>query len=166
MKRAGTSLMEMLVVIALLGAVMVMGGQIVSALFRFQQQLHSDFDQRRTVQRLATQWRKDAHAAREAQLVKDSQIDFTLTDGKEVEYVVDGWQIHRHVRKGDIVAHRETFRLPRRSVIRLEIETLTESGRHLARIAIGASGASPRSEPAPLSAVIDAAVGINQEVSR
>ena|SRR5688572_2243455 len=161
MKRRGFSLLEMMVVIALLGVVMAIGGQVLTALFRLQRQSLADIDQRRTLSALAMRLREDAHAASEARLVDAEKLQLVGSGGQITEYAVEESQLHSRVLRGDVVERRESFRLPRTSALKLEIERSDGIDGRLVRIVVEPSGVVSRLEPAALSAVIEAAVGIS-----
>ena len=160
MKRRGFSLLELMVVVALLGVVMAIGGQVLTALFRLQRQSLADIDQRRTLSALALRLREDAHAASESRLVDATKLQLVGGGGQVIEYAIEGSQIDCRVLQGDQIVRRESFRLPRTSVLNLEIDSGSANGR-LVRVVVQPSGITSRLEPAALPAVIEAAVGIS-----
>lgn len=163
MNRRGFSLLELMVVIALLGVVMAIGGQVLTALFRLQRQALADIDQRRTLSALAMRLREDAHAAKEARLIDEAKLELVGSSGQITEYAVEGSQVDCRVLRGDVVERRETFRLPRTSALKLEIDADPDADGRLVRIVVEPSGVTSRLEPATLPAVIEAAVGISAE---
>ena len=160
MKRRGFSLLELMVVVALLGVVMAIGGQVLTALFRLQRQSLADIDQRRTLAALATRLREDAHAALESRLVDSAKLQLIGSGGLIMEYAIEGSRIDCRVLRGDQIVRRESFRLPRTSALALEVDAGSEVDGSLVRVVVKPSGITSRLEPAPLPAVIEAAVGI------
>ena len=115
-QRRGYSLVEMLVVMTLMAVVMSSIALVLHGLHRAERRLHDDVDFDRTLQRLATQFRVDAHAARGAGEIADdddsqSALTLEMPDEKTVTYSIEPGGVRRLVRQGENTIHREWFAL-------------------------------------------------------
>ena len=120
-QRRGYSLIEMLVVMTLMAVVMSSITLVLHGLQRAERRLHDDADFDRTLHRLATQFRADAHAARGAGEIADdddsqSALTLEMPDEKTVTYSIEPGGVRRLVRQGENTMHREWFALAGRSV--------------------------------------------------
>ena len=110
-KRPAFTLIEMLVVIAILSVVLMLSAATLIALFRVERQFAADMAHDRSIARLASQLRADAHSAVSAKA--NGACEFELSDGRSVRYAFASPAISREVRRGDQLEHRDSFVLAR-----------------------------------------------------
>ena len=118
-RRQAYTLVEMIVAIGLTAVTLSVTAMTMHSLHRAEHRIRDDFQQQRTLKRLATQLRQDAHEASTALVMNDQdpnnpaarQITLAMSDGKSVRYAVHTDRIERDVLKESSVQHRETFRL-------------------------------------------------------
>lgn len=107
-RRRGKSLIEMLVVMAVLSVVLTITGHLLAAMMRADNRSRDAVADRAMRQRFVQQFRADAHAARSARLLDDRPgepgIVLLIADAKPVEYRATYDRVARIVGEGD-VAH-------------------------------------------------------------
>lgn len=113
----GTSLIEVLVVITLVGMVL----SSVVALFQFssrnERKTRQSLQYSLTQQRLAKQFRLEAHQAVDAQLIPATEpssggISFQRSTGEIAQFVDGGDKIRYEVHRGSERLHHDTFAIP------------------------------------------------------
>lgn len=111
--RAGYSLIELSVVIAILSGMLVSIGGMLMHLQRVDLAQRREFDLQRTLSRLEVQFRQDIRSATTAELAADqSQLSATSVDGQTIVYRIVEQQLERQVlRNGDSV-HHDAYLLP------------------------------------------------------
>jgi hypothetical protein len=109
--RRGKTLIEVAVIVAMTGVALSLATTTLVSLFRIERQLRADTAYDLTQRRLASRWRADVHAAVAAKADGDCQL--TLPDGRYIHYAFSTPVIHREVRRGDQIEHRDAFVLPR-----------------------------------------------------
>lgn len=132
-ERAGKSLIEVVVVIALLGAVMVPTVRMIHGLMRSEREGARSLALSTSAARLSREFRRDVHSAVETEIVspnagRPEELRLTQSDGETVVYAATDGGIERLVkseRDGDSnVLSRERYRLP---AGRTRFETSAES---------------------------------------
>ncbi len=131
-RRNGYTLVECLVVIALIGTAMTTVAVAMSGMHRAGQRVRAETAVEMDLQRFAVQLRADAHEALSAEQ-EDGDDDkgsaptlrLTLRDDETVRYTVGEETVQRERRRGDERVHRETYRLPQAYTAHWELE---ESG--------------------------------------
>lgn len=111
MKRRGTSLLEITVAIALLAVFISASGALLTTLFRMQRSMSAALQEQTIRARLGVQLRADAHAAASATCDDEQSCELAQAAGKTIRYRVAEKAIHREVRNGDVVEHREEYSL-------------------------------------------------------
>jgi Tfp pilus assembly protein FimT len=111
--RSGTTLIELLVLIAATSVILSLATAAFVTLFRSERQIRDDTAQAQTLARLSSRWRADVHAAVSAKV--DKACELTWPDGRTVHYAFEAPRISREVRRGQKVEHRDSFTLPSRS---------------------------------------------------
>ncbi len=128
-KRPAYSLVEMMVVIALMGVVASIAAVCLHGLYRVDRGAREDFERRRTMVRLSVQFRSDAHLASEATVDAGSDetraIVFTQPPDRTIEYRAESNGIKRIVHQSQQIVHQDVFRLPGVREIRLETDAST-----------------------------------------
>ncbi len=116
--RQGHTLIECMVAIVLLGATLATVSVAISGVYRCRQRVGEESATELDLQRFAAQLRADAHRAVSVKKEKPDDsgeavntLLLTLTDGRSVEYTVEGRYVERVLRQGDRSRHRETYRL-------------------------------------------------------
>jgi hypothetical protein len=117
-QRHAYSLVEMVVAIGLTAVILSVTAMTMHSLHRAEHRMRGDFQQQRTLKRLVTQLRQDAHAASSASVAKGQdantpaqQVTLEMPDGKAIRYAVHTNRFEREVLEKSNVEHRETFRL-------------------------------------------------------
>jgi prepilin-type N-terminal cleavage/methylation domain-containing protein len=115
-RRRGYSLLEVLVVIALLGVLISATGVCLHGVYRVYLQTRDAVAHASAVDRLVLQFRADAHAAVKASVQQgegDSPpgIVFVDLDGRETEYRQRELYVVRTVTRDGEVVHQDGFRL-------------------------------------------------------
>lgn len=158
---AGKSLIEMLVMISILSIIMGLSATTLASLFRLRYTITRDTEQARSIDRLATRLRADAHEAVSAVVAEDCVLK--LTDGRSIRYSFTAPRISREVREKkqdrEEVVHRDSFSVPRRSLVAFQSEK-TGAG-SLIRIVIEPENTKLPPRELPRTARIEAAVGIH-----
>lgn len=128
-KRPAYSLVEMMVVIALLGVVASIAAVCLHGLYRVDRGAREDCERRRSMVRLSVQFRSDAHLATEAAVGvggdETRAIVFTQPPDRTIEYRAESNGIKRIVRQSQKIVHQDVFRLPGVRKIRLETNVST-----------------------------------------
>lgn len=118
----GITLVELLVVITLVAVIISAVATCLHSMYRADRRTRESMAGQSALGRLSLQFRADAHAAADA-VVKGqaaegpSSIVFSRSTGETVEYRLDRTDVLRIVRKNEKVAHRDAFRLPRRTQV-------------------------------------------------
>ena len=131
MKRTarGITLLELLVVIALVGVIMSAVATCLHSMYRANRRTRESMAGRSALVRLSQRFRADAHSAVDV-VVKDQataeppSIVFSRPAGETIEYRFEQPDVQRIVRKYVKDAHRDAFRLPRRT----QVEWQTAAG--------------------------------------
>lgn len=114
-RRRGKSLIEMLVVMAVLSVVLTVTGHLLAAMMRVDNRSRDAVADRAMRQRFVQQFRADAHAARSARLLDDRLgepgIVFLIPNAKPVEYRATYDRIVRIVGDGDVTHAADRLRL-------------------------------------------------------
>ena len=110
-KRAGWTLVELMVVIALMTLLLSTSAILLTSLFRSQQSLANGLENQSIRARLGVQLRSDAHGATSAKCDSPQSCDFVLPSGEIVHYEMIEAALHRELRKADAVTQRETYPL-------------------------------------------------------
>ena len=117
-RRQAYTLVEMVVAIGLTAVILSVTAMTMHSLHRAEHRMRGDAQQQRTLKRLVTQLRQDAHAASSASIAKGQdadtpaqQITLEMPDGKAIRYAVHTNRFEREVFEESNVEHRETFRL-------------------------------------------------------
>ena len=114
-RRAGVSIVEMLIVIAITAMLISMTGVCLHGFYRSHARLGGNLERGAAVDRLFLQLRTDAHAAKRAAIVDEASsksLVLTAPDGTETHYAGSNGDVSRVVRQGDSIIHRDMFRLP------------------------------------------------------
>ncbi len=116
----GITLVELLVVITLVAVIISAVATCLHSMYRADRRTRESMAGRSTLGRLSLRFRADAHASLDAVVEgqppnEPSSIIFSRSTGETVEYRFDPTDVLRIVRKDEKVAHRDAFRLPRRT---------------------------------------------------
>ena len=111
MKRRGSTLVEMMVVVTLMGLVLTISSALITGLFRMQRLLQADREQEQRLQRIDIRLRDDAHAARALNLPQTTVCE--LSQGKQtIRYEILPEEIRRERQLSGKIVHRDSFLLP------------------------------------------------------
>jgi len=124
-KARGIALVELLVVIALVSVIISAVAICLHGMYRANQRTRESMAGRTAISRLSLGFRADAHAAAAAAVdaktsKKPASIVFSQPAGRTVGYRFERSRVLRVVRQDGEVAHRDAFRLPRRTEIQWE----------------------------------------------
>ena len=116
-RRRGYSLIEMLVAMTLVATTLSTIGLVLHSLHRAERRLRDDVDFERTVNRLATQLRTDAHNAQGGEFAAVAANatharTFASSSEQTVTYSIEPGGVERRVRRGAALQHREWFAIP------------------------------------------------------
>ena len=115
--RRGTTQIEMLVIISVCSVVMGASGVLLHGMYRAGKESRLAIEAGAAVARLSLQFRRDAHAAAEAKLLKEANdkaagLAFRGPFQPTIEYRQQGRAIVRTAKQGDKVVHLDSFGLP------------------------------------------------------
>ncbi len=115
--RCGYTLIEMMLVITVIGALSVMGAVLIGLLMSAESRSTEGAVVQSTLSRLGRQLRADAHAAVSADVaaasdVENARLNLKLADGRSIRYVASEGQIVREVDRESERPAREAFLLP------------------------------------------------------
>lgn len=128
-RRAGYSLIELLVVLTLLGFVL---GAVTVSLHGFQRaqfKAREEFDRRSAIDQFVERFRTDAHSARSAEIVSGGNetgrtlLRFVQTDSSSVEYSLLGQSLLRTRFEGGSPVQQDSFALESDSETRFDIDS-------------------------------------------
>ena len=116
-RRAGISLTQMLVVIALTSIITTAAISIIITMLRLEGRTMQVWMTQKTLLQLGDDFRDDAHAAQSAEISTQNQTTTLIfrngvADAKSVAYVATDSQIIRRETDGDKLLRTETYRLP------------------------------------------------------
>ncbi len=144
-KRRGHSLIELLVVIAATTTLLGIGLGILHMLMRLEGGSRKEVGQRVAMGRLAVQFRRDVHAARQLTNStesgdKDEQPawQLSLDADRVVEYRVGPEELVRTERTGDEIVHQESFSLPEE--VTVSIDRVDEAAPGIVRLRVTLHG--------------------------
>lgn len=110
MNRRGKSLVELLVVISMLGAILGTTGTIIHRLMRAERAVENDLQRNRTITALAEQFRSDAHAATRAEVTDDGHgLTLTLSTAT-VTYSLSPHGVRRSSQIADYGPQQQEYR--------------------------------------------------------
>ncbi len=132
--RFGTSLVEIMVVIATMGVVLGTTATTLHRIYRVDADVRAEVHQMMSVSDLAARFRQDAHAAIASTASQENRLVFELVGGQTVEYRFANNAIQRTKRHGEQVLHRRSFRMLDESQGNFRV--IESSGRHRAALAI------------------------------
>lgn len=117
LNRRGTTLIELLVVISVCSVVMSASGVLLHSMYRADKEGRLAIENGSVVARLSLQFRRDAHAASVAELLKEANGDAAVLVFRgpfqpAVEYRLQGRAIVRTAKQADKVVHMDSFALP------------------------------------------------------
>jgi len=114
--RTGTTLVELLAVLAISGMLLAASTSAMAILFQAQRGFHRNLDHQRAVQRFADRLRNDAHNASSAQILQTDTIaqivELQFEADETVRYAHTESGIEREVHRDETIVHRDLFRLP------------------------------------------------------
>ena len=149
--RRGNSLIEMMVVVALLGVMISATGVCLHGVYRVDQQTRQAVAHASAVDRLLLQFRADAHAAVRASVQQGEgesppAIVFAELDGRKTEYRQQRNHIIRTVTRSGKLVHGEGYLLRRGSVAAWRVEGQSPAVASLDITPAATPGSSARQE--------------------
>jgi len=137
-RKAGFTLVEMLLVISLSSIVLCTVGVIFFGLHSAQRALGEHQTSIDNIARLAEQFRDDVHSAASAQITPAAEsaannesphdiLKLSQADNKTIDYEFEGNDVTRVVRTGDQVMGRESYALPERSQVQWQLDDVASS---------------------------------------
>jgi type II secretory pathway pseudopilin PulG len=114
--RCGTTLVELLVVIALSSFVLVTSAVVLQTMYQVDSQIRDDVALYASLSRLSIRLREDVHAANGPHLAsaantQDAKLVLSTSDTQVTTYEILPGEITRTVQDEDQVIHRDSFRL-------------------------------------------------------
>jgi prepilin-type N-terminal cleavage/methylation domain-containing protein len=127
-RRRGYTLIEILVVLATSGALLAVGLGVLHLLVRLEHDARDEVRQQTTLDHLADQFRRDAHAAVRLAGLEAPQRDdpprgwqFSLGESRAVQYRAERGELVRTESVGDDVIRRESFVVPAEATVSIEL---------------------------------------------
>lgn len=116
-RRAGVSLTQMMVVIALTGVITTAAISVVITMLRLEDRTLQVWMTQQTLLQLSEDFREDAHAAQSAEMTTQNAAPALIfrsasAAAKSVTYLATQGQIVRRETDGDKLLRTETYRLP------------------------------------------------------
>ena len=112
----GSSLIEVLVAMSILGAIWATLALALHTLYRADAKLRDELNQANSLDRFVTRLRLDAHDSITAAITSDGDVATTMTlsngEARSIQYSISNDGIERLVRDGDTIKHRESYHLP------------------------------------------------------
>ncbi len=161
-RRTGKTLLEMVVIISIMGLVIGMSATGLATLFRLRQQLTRDSEQARSLARLGTRLRLDAHEA--AGVAMDEGCLLTFPDGRTILYSINAPNIVRELKRDGAVVHRDRFLLARSAAAEFSVEGGSANG--LVRLHIRPIEVRGRKSEMPRTTTIEAVIGLNRALAQ
>jgi Tfp pilus assembly protein FimT len=113
-RRAGITLIELVVVISTLAVLMSFATVLMGLLFRADHAGQDALAGQLSIARLGRQFRADAHETLTVETAQDNTgaLELTLKDGRRVNWTAAGGAVTRIARRNDAVLTRESYALP------------------------------------------------------
>lgn len=153
MNRRGASLLETMVAIGLSGIVATIVTTLLAAMWRAEQRLRADLNERQSLSRLELALRQDVHEATDGNVSEDQLLTLNLGEQDVIMYSVDRHRIVRTKHSGANIDHRESFTLASDAGIQWSIEN------RLVRMTIESSRDATSGRGAAQFAIVEAALG-------
>ena len=119
-KRAGVTLTQMLVVIALTSAISMAAISVIISMMRMEGRTMRVWMTQQTLLQLGNDFRDDAHAAQSAEIDKQNEASTLIFRSgpapKTVTYVATANRVIRNEQDGEKLLRTETYRLPESNV--------------------------------------------------
>jgi type II secretory pathway pseudopilin PulG len=161
-RRAGKTLVEMLVLMLILNVIVALAATILIGAMRAEQQVRRGSVQQRALAQLGECFRRDAHRAWSCEVAE--ACNFTLPEGQSIHYTPASPRIKREIRRGGEVVHRDSFLLGDAALVTFEMPS-SEGGR-LVRLRVAQRAGSARPLLASTRpAVIEAGLGTGKSVA-
>ena len=133
-RRAGTTLVQMLVVISLTSVITMAAISIIITMLRLEGRTLQVWMTQQTLLQLGDDFRSDAHAAQSAEITTQNEAPALIfrsrvAAAKSVTYVATDSQVVRREMDGDKLLRTETYRLPESEVLFGGISSSDESPR-------------------------------------
>ena len=165
-RRSGFTLVEMLVVFALLSTVLTTIGLTMHILFMSSQRMRDMLFYRQQIERFIWQLREDTHQASAVAAQKRNQdnvaathLELTYPAARTIQYILTNEQINRIERRGTQLEHQESYAVVARLDTGWQIETQGECP--LVKIQlVPSTGLAPRQRPHLGAINVAAAVNI------
>jgi len=166
--RQGTTLVELLVVISVCSVVISASGVLLHSMYRADKESRLAIESSAAVARLSLQFRRDAHAASEAELLNETNgkpvgVAFRSSLQPKIEYRQQGRAVVRTAKQADQVVHMDSFGLPAGTEF---IWTLEDGRTPVAAIQIAHPARRGVRPAAMLPQRIEAVVGVVDQRSR
>jgi len=165
-RRSGFTLVEMLVVIAVLSTVLTTIGLTMHTLFMSSQRMRDMLFHRQQIERFVWQLREDTHQAsavavkkRDQNNVAATNLELTCPASRTIQYILTNEQIDRVERRGTQLEHQESYAVVARLDTGWQIETQGESPLVKIQLVPG-TGLAPRRRPDLDAINVAAAVNI------
>jgi type II secretory pathway pseudopilin PulG len=124
MRRRGSSILEMSIVITILTVLLSAAAMLLASLVTHTGRQRATYHEAQVATRFAESLRRDVHAALSIEVsaadATPAWLQMTLPAGEQVEYVVVDSGVVRRLRNGDEIRHRELYRLPDLDAMRFE----------------------------------------------
>ena len=109
--RFGSSLVEVLVVMAVGGVIAMLSIQLLQQTYASSHRAEQWLDLERNVQQFEYHLRRDLRAASQAEIVDPRTLAVSLGD-RQIRYTIDVDHVERVERAGDSILQSEAYRLP------------------------------------------------------
>jgi prepilin-type N-terminal cleavage/methylation domain-containing protein len=144
MTRRGSSLVEIMIVIAISGVILALITALVGGMLKTEAQARQASRQSSELSRLSLRFRADAHSAAAARVEHTpenaARLTLDLGQNRSIEFLAEEGRVDRIRKDGDAVVHRDSFVLAEAAGdIRVTIEfesNMPESAPHSAAIAV------------------------------
>lgn len=167
-RRRATSLVEMMVVLAVSAAIFGIAGTLLFSLLTGRGDGRKNLERQIDQMRLTEQFRRDVHAADAAEVpAEEPQLQLMLPGERSVDYRFANQQLQRCEKQRDQVVRYETYRLENATEVRFEIDKAAEAA--FARVVwtevVAPSGMSSAGTSAAAARELVALVGRDRPLS-
>jgi hypothetical protein len=167
--RRAVSLLELLVIMSASTIVLTLCGLLLHRAMRLQIESRAHVDAERTALRLASQFRRDVHAARaavtgNAEQANDALLQLELADGRTAQYSRDAGTVLRMESGGGKPEWREEFLFP--TVNELTIEEEDAPPRLILTVTANPKAVPPAGQPLAITRIVPLSIHAEAVVGR
>lgn len=165
-RRAGTTLVELIVVIALVTFLLSATAISLFSLYQIDSRVRDNLDLLTSDSNFSVQLRQDAHAARrakvvgaesEADQVKASELTLEFSQDKQIVYATKGPRVERLVKRNGKVVHRDSFAMAEGTTVTWKVASV--AGKSILELNSRAASSDESELKADMASRIQCAIG-------